>query len=71
MDEIVSTIKSFFNISFSFICYFYFFSLKESFYSLTQTLNKNHDDSAKKIKERWLQKSTCKFLLINNFTYFK
>ncbi|XP_001945193.2 probable ATP-dependent RNA helicase kurz [Acyrthosiphon pisum] len=32
--------------------------LKESFYLLTQTLNKNHDDSATKIKEHWLKKPT-------------
>jgi len=39
-----------------------FFSLKESFYSLRLTLFKNHDDSAKKIKDQWLKKSTCKTL---------
>lgn len=44
--------------------------MKESFYSLTQTLNKNRDDSAKKIKDRWLKESTCKFLLIQQFYTF-
>lgn len=63
MDEIVSRIRSFKMLN-KFV--FFFFSLKESFYLLTQTLNKNHDDSAKKIKERWLKNPTCKFLFIIN-----
>lgn len=46
----------------NFIILFLFFSLKESFYLLTQTLIKNRDDSPKKIKEHWLKKPTCKFL---------
>uniref|UniRef100_A0A2S2PIY3 RNA helicase n=1 Tax=Schizaphis graminum TaxID=13262 RepID=A0A2S2PIY3_SCHGA len=32
--------------------------LKEPYKQLAQTLNKNHDDSAKKIKEHWLKKPT-------------
>lgn len=43
--------------------------MKESFYLLSQTLNKNHDDSAKKIEERWLQNSICKFLFINHILH--
>ncbi|XP_050522652.1 probable ATP-dependent RNA helicase kurz isoform X2 [Daktulosphaira vitifoliae] len=35
--------------------------LKESFYFITQILQKNHDDSPKKIKERW--KNNTKYLL--------
>lgn len=46
------------------------FSLKESFYTLTHTIHKNHDDSVKKIKDRWMKNSTCKSLLNNYFTVY-
>lgn len=57
MDEIVSKIKY---LKILIVKLFLFFSLKDSFYLIVQKLNQNRDDSATKIKKRWLKNSTCK-----------